>query len=231
MLVTTLIMYPFFYLYIVVLKNHKLAYFAGYQIWAKSVCFLTGIFPKIIGKYKLPSNGNYVMVSNHTSQLDIVIPITLIKKSFAFLSKEELAKVPMFGIHFKGVHITVNRKDTASGVIALEDCIDVLKRKINVLIFPEGTRSKKAPKMRPFKKGPFKIAIAANVPIVPLVFLDNYKRLGEGSLIKAKCGPGRSRMVVLDPISTKGKTIEDLQELLDYTYDQVNNCLKAYEVV
>ena len=99
------------------------------------------------------------------------------------------------------------------------------------MIFPEGTRSRKAPKMRPFKKGPFKIAIAANVPIVPLVFLDNYKRLGEGSLIKAKCGPGRSRMVVLDPISTKGKTIEDLQELLDYTYDQVNNCLKAYEVV
>jgi len=93
MLVTILIMYPFFYLYIVVLKNHKLAYLAGYQVWAKSVCFLIGVFPKIIGKDKLPSNENYVMVSNHTSQLDIVVPFTLIKKSFAFLSKEELAKV------------------------------------------------------------------------------------------------------------------------------------------
>ncbi len=231
MLVTILIMYPFFYLYIVVLKNHNLAYLAGYQVWAKSVCFLIGVFPKIIGKDKLPSNENYVMVSNHTSQLDIVVPITLIKKSFAFLSKEELAKVPMFGIHFKGVHITVNRKDIASGLGAVEDCIAALKNDVSVLIFPEGTRSRKAPHMRPFKKGPFKIAIATGVPIVPLVFLDNYKRLGEGSLLKAKCGPGRARMVVLDPISTKGKTIDDLQEVLDYTYQQVNNCLKEYKLV
>jgi 1-acyl-sn-glycerol-3-phosphate acyltransferase len=224
-------MYPFFYLYIIVLKNHKLAYRAGYQVWAKVVCFLIGIFPKIINKDKLPSDQSYVMISNHTSQLDIVIPLTLIKRSFAFLSKEELAKVPMFGIHFKGVHLTVNRKDIVSGVGALAACVDTLKKDISVLIFPEGTRSRKAPNMRSFKKGPFKIALDAGVPIVPVVFLDNYKRLGEGSLLKAKCGPGRARMVVLDPISTEGKTAKDLQELLDYSYLQIENCLKEYEIV
>jgi 1-acyl-sn-glycerol-3-phosphate acyltransferase len=224
-------MYPFFYLYIVILKNHKLAYRAGYQVWAKSVCFLIGIFPKIINKEKLPTDQNYVMVSNHTSQLDIVIPITLIKKSFAFLSKEELAKIPLFGIHFKGVHITLNRKDIVSGLGALTKCVDTLRNDISVLIFPEGTRSRKAPNMRAFKKGPFKVAVDAGVPIVPVVFLDNYKRLGEGSLLEAKCGPGKARMVVLDPISTEGKTTKDLQDLLDYAYLQIENCLKENKIV
>jgi 1-acyl-sn-glycerol-3-phosphate acyltransferase len=170
-------------------------------------------------------------VSNHTSQLDIVIPLTLIKKSFAFLSKEELAKVPMFGIHFKGVHLTVNRKDIISGLGALTKCVETLKNGISVLIFPEGTRSKKAPQMRSFKKGPFKIAVDAGVPIVPIVFLDNYKRLGEGSMLEAKCGPGKARMVVLDPISTEGKTVKDLQELTDFAYLQIENCLKQYKIV
>lgn len=231
MLVSTLIMYPFFYLFIRVIKNHRLTYRLGYQVWAKSVCFLIGISPKIINKNRLPSEGNYVMISNHTSQLDIVIPITLIKTSFAFLSKEEVAKAPLFGIHFKGVHITLNRKDMISGLGALSKCVEALQNNINVLIFPEGTRSKKAPIMRSFKKGPFKVALDGGVPIVPIVFLDNYKRLGEGSFLKAKCGPGSARMVVLDPISTAGKTSKDLQELLDCAYLQIDNCLKEYEVV
>ena len=231
MLVTTLLMYPFFYFYIIVLKNHKIAYKAGYQVWAKVICLLIGIFPKIINEDKLPLDKNYVMISNHTSQLDIVIPITLIKKSFAFLSKEEVAKMPMFGIHFKGVHITLKRKDFISGLGALSKCVETLKKDISVLIFPEGTRSRKAPNMRAFKKGPFKVAIDAGVPIVPVVFLDNYKRLGEGSLLDAKCGPGIARMVVLDPISTEGKTYNDLKDLLNYSYLKVENCLKEYEIV
>lgn len=231
MLVSTLLLYPFFYLYIIILKNHKLAYLAGYKIWSKGVCFLVGIFPKIINEKKLPSNGNYVMISNHTSQLDIVVPITLIKESFAFLSKEEVAKIPLFRIHFKGVHITLNRKDIISGLGALAECVDALKNNINVLIFPEGTRSRKAPNMRYFKKGPFKVAIEAGVPLVPVVFLDNYKRLGEGSLLEGKCGPGLARMVVLDPISTEGKTDDDVQDLIDYSYLQMENCLKEYKLV
>jgi 1-acyl-sn-glycerol-3-phosphate acyltransferase len=85
--------------------------------------------------------------------------------------------------------------------------------------------------MRSFKKGPFKIAVDAGVPIVPIVFLDNYKRLGEGSMLEAKCGPGKARMVVLDPISTEGKTVKDLQELTDFAYLQIENCLKQYKIV
>lgn len=231
MLVTTLILFPFFYLYIIVLKNHKLAYRAGYQIWAKAVCYLIGVIPVIINKEKIPSDTNFVMIANHTSQLDIVIPITLINQSFAFLSKESVAKAPLFGVHFKGVHITVNRNDIVSGLGAISKCVSTIRKQINVLIFPEGTRSKSAPRMKPFKKGPFKVAVETGVPIVPFVFLDNYKRLGQGSLLEGRCGPGLSRMVVLDPISTEGKTEEDVQELVDLAYSKMENCLKQYQLV
>lgn len=171
------------------------------------------------------------MISNHTSQLDIVVPYTRMGKYFAFLAKEELKNAPLFKTNFRGMNITVNRKDMISGLGALKACAEKLKSGANLLIFPEGTRSKTAPIMRPFKQGPFKLAIENKVPIVPVVFLDNYKRLEGGNIWFGNAGPGLSRMVVLDPIMTNNLTTSDIKELIGKSEHAVNECLKAYHVI
>ena len=217
MFLSTLFFYPFLLVSIVVLKNYELTY-KIYRIWAWSICVFIGIIPSIENKKLIPKNDSFVIVANHSSQLDIIIPYTQFKQHFAFLAKEELKKLPFFNINFKGMNVTVDRRSMASGSSSLQACADKLQQGISLLIFPEGTRSKKAPQMRPFKSGPFKLAIENQKSILPLVFLDNHKRLAAGKkAFEGGAGPGRSRVVLLEPISTVGLTLHDLDDLKNKT--------------
>lgn len=228
MLVSTVVYYPIVFFTIVILKNYPLTYKTIYKVWSWSICIAIGIVPRIRYKNRLPKDSNYVIISNHSSQLDIVVPYTRIRRYFAFLAKEELKKAPLFKTNFRGMNVTVNRSDMASGSGALQECARKLKEGFDLLIFPEGTRSKNAPKMKPFKAGPFKLAINSQVPIVPIVFLDNYKRLEGGNLWFGKCGPGQSRMIVLEPISTKGLNNTDVSHLMKESFHKIDACLKEH---
>ena len=227
MLLSTVVFFPVVYFMIVFLKNYTLTFKTIYKIWAWSICIAIGIIPRIKNKHLLPKNSNFVMISNHSSQLDIVVPYTRINRYFAFLAKEELKRAPLFKTNFRGMNITVNRKDMISGAGALQECSLKLKEGADLLIFPEGTRSRSAPVMKPFKAGPFKLAIENKVPIVPLVFLDNYKRLEGGNTWFGKCGPGQSRMVVLDPIPTEGLDRKDITGLMEKSYQKIETFLKS----
>lgn len=228
MIFSTTVLFPFVYLMIVVFKNYPLTFHTVYKLWAWSICIAIGIIPRIKGKEKLPKDESYILVANHSSQLDIVVPYTRVNKYFAFLAKEELAKAPLFKTNFRGMNVTVNRKDMISGLGALKKCAEKLKQGANILIFPEGTRSKIAPVMRPFKAGLFKLAVENEVPLVPMVFLDNYKRLEGGDTWFGKCGPGQSRMIILNPINTKGMTKKDIPMLMEKTYKVMEDCLKGH---
>lgn len=231
MIISTLFFSPFLLLFIVVLKWYNFTFFVLYRAWAWSICIATGIIPWIKGKSNIPKNQPFVLVSNHTSQLDIVVPYTLIYPHFAFLAKAELKKAPLFNINFKGMNVTVDRRSSVSGSASLHECADKLKAGISMHIFPEGTRSRTAPVMRPFKQGPFRLAIDNQTPIVPMVFLDNYKRLEGGAGIWGKCGVGMSRMIVLEPISTIGMDKSHVEELMEQTRLLMENTLKSYQVI
>lgn len=161
-----------------------------------------GILPSIQGQENLPKEDGFIFVANHTSQLDIIVPYALINRHYAFLAKKELEKLPLFRINFRGMNVTVDRRDMVSGMQSLAACSNKLKSGINLLIFPEGTRSKQAPKMMPFKKGPFQLAVENNVPIIPLVFHDNFKRL-PADFKKGIASPGKSRVSILPAIYPK----------------------------
>ena len=216
MIASTLFFYPFLLVTILVLKNYDLTY-RIYRIWAVSICIAIGVIPLAKGIERLPAKGPYIIVANHSSELDIIVPYTKIKSHFAFLAKEELKKAPLFNINFKGMNVTVNRRSMLSGKHSMKECLDKIDQKINLLIFPEGTRSGSAPTMSRFKNGPFSLAVESNAPIVPVVFHDNYKRLGGGKgFFLSHASPGISRMTILDPIHPKdaGNSIDELSMLV-----------------
>ncbi len=222
MLISTIIFYAPLVLSILILKNYNLTY-RIYRVWAWTICLAIGIIPKVQSKHNLPKDSNFILVANHTSELDIILPYTFIPNHFAFLAKEELAKLPLFSINFKGMNVTVNRQKIRSGLDSLHECTAKLKSNVSLLIFPEGTRSKNAPAMRNFKNGTFKLAIQNQVDIVPIAFLDNYKRLQGGKgFFNGSAGPGVSRAIVLPAISTKGLTNDDVSTLSN----QVRNALQ-----
>ena len=92
MLFSTIVLFPFIFVFIVVLKNYSLTFNTIYKIWAWSICIFIGIIPSIENKKLIPKNDSFVIVANHSSQLDIIIPYTQFKQHFAFLAKEELKK-------------------------------------------------------------------------------------------------------------------------------------------
>lgn len=80
-------------------------------------------------------------------------------------------------------------------------------------IFPEGTISKEAPTLAPFKSGAFAIAIQKQIPILPVTFVTNWKRLQRGGIWKGKAGPGIAEVVIHKPILTTGLTKEHIDQL------------------
>jgi 1-acyl-sn-glycerol-3-phosphate acyltransferase len=151
----------------------------------------------------------YVVVSNHESFADILL-ISCLPWEMKWLSKAELFRLPVFGwLMWLAGDIPVRRGSTRSAVEALTRCREVLKRKVSVLIFPEGTRSATG-ELLPFRDGPFRLAIETGVPILPLAVH------GTGTALPKhdwRFGRARAEVRVLPSVETAGLTIKDMPAL------------------
>jgi 1-acyl-sn-glycerol-3-phosphate acyltransferase len=153
----------------------------------------------------------YVVVSNHESFADILL-ISHLPWEMKWLSKAELFKVPVLGwlMRLAG-DIPVRRGEGRSAVEALQRCRTVLKHRVSVMVFPEGTRSPTAD-MLPFKDGAFRLAIDTGVPILPLAVS------GTGTALPKhgwRFGRSVAEVRVLEPIETAGLTVKDVPALRD----------------
>lgn len=224
-----LFFYPFYYYYLGKGKERKFRKaFRLLYFHTKILLILTGVKVKLFHKKNIKKDQVYVIAPNHSSYLDIVILYQTFSNYFVFMGKEELAKVPIFNIFFKNMNITVNRKNRMSGKRAMDRCAEELKKGNSVVVFPEGTIPKHTPKLGNFKPGAFKLAIENQVPIVPITFLDNYKRLEMKGLFSGKAGPGKARAVIHEPISTIGLTEKDLIPLQEKVNAIIENELKKH---
>ena len=111
-----------------------------------------------------------VLMASHKSNLDIVVYGGLYPKRAVVIGKKEIAKIPVFGWFFRATgNILLDRKDLQSAIASIAAAAArVREEKISVWVFPEGHRNG-GPTLLPFKKGAFHLAIAAQVPIVPIV--------------------------------------------------------------
>ena len=92
-----------------------------------------------------------------------------------------------------------------------------LSTNVSVMIFPEGTRSKTG-ELRPFKTGAFRLAIEAQVPILPLAVYGTRDALRKHDW---RLGNAEAEVRVLEPISTEGLTMDDVQSLSDQVRDVI----------
>lgn len=211
-LITLVILYPLFF---VLLWNEKWfgSAFSLMRLWAKWLCYASGIIPKVkyeIEEKKIPHPCIYV--SNHCSYIDIILSYVSIPNYFVFVGKQELDKAPLFRIFFRRMNILVNRKSTVDSHRAYMQTGERISKGQSVFIFPEATISSNGT-LIPFKNGAFKLAIDKQVPVVPLVFPDNWKLLQNGGFLTANGRPGIARVIVREAVQTKGMTNTDLLPL------------------
>lgn len=85
-----------------------------------------------------------------------------------------------------------------------------------MLFFPEGTRNRNK-QMKPFKKGPFHMAIDCQCPIYPVVVSPFFSYDYDNQHFDS----GTCRITVLPPIVTKGLARNDVDKLLKVVEGQM----------
>jgi 1-acyl-sn-glycerol-3-phosphate acyltransferase len=206
-----LVMFPLFY--IALATKHFDFVFKLKRVWARIISIGAFIYPVISyqsKKYKLPKP--CVVVSNHTSYLDIIFVPFYVDHTAVFMGKSELLQIPLFKYFFVYLDIPVNRKSLKDSHAAFSIAGKKLDAGLSQIIYPEGTISDRG-KLRPFKNGAFKLAVEKQVPIVPVVNANNWKFLENGGFFKSNGRPGIPRISVGDPILTEGLTEADIPAL------------------
>ena len=137
--------------------------------WARNLLSGVGLQVKTEGVVPdFPS----LIVSNHRSYLD---PILMLRDVYGYpVAKAELANWPVIGKGAKMAGILYLKRESAgSRSGTLRQMMEKIEAGFSVIIFPEGTTSALNGTL-PFKKGGFKLAAQANIPVVPiaLVFVD-----------------------------------------------------------
>lgn len=151
----------------------------------------------------------YVAVSNHESYADIFL-ISHLPWEMKWLSKETIFRIPVMGWMMRMAgDIPLRRGNRDSTIAALAACRDRLGKRVTVMIFPEGTRSKGG-ELLPFKDGAFRLAIEAGVPILPIAVAGTRHAMAKGTF---RFQHARAAVRVLPPVETAGMTLDEVPAL------------------
>ena len=162
---------------------------------------VAGIHLRIQGESNLFAHRPAVFIFNHQSALDMPILAKLLRHGFTGVAKIEVKKVPGLGRFMRMADVAfVDRSNTSQALAALAPAVERLRGGISLVLSPEGTRTP-TPRLAPFKKGAFHVAMQAGVPIVPIVIRNSGELMPRGTWVLR---PGVVDVVVLPPVSVKG---------------------------
>ncbi len=168
-----------------------------------------GIKVDIQGMENVPAGRACIFMCNHVSNLDPPVVLPLLPGRCSVMLKKELMSIPILGRAMRmGQFVPVERggkRDAAQASVLAAG--KALNDGLNMLVFPEGTRSKDG-RLSAFKKGPFFLAMETKAPVVPVAIMGTEKMMRKGS---AAIIPGVARIRLLPAIEvTDFQTREDL---------------------
>ena len=182
--------------------------------WSRDILRAAGTPVRVEGMERIPRDGPVVYASNHSSMFDIWALSATLPGSTRFVGKEELERIPLLGRAMRAAgHITIDRAVKKRAFEAYDKAARTIRRGISAVVFPEGTRSRTG-ELLPFKNAPFALAIAAQVPLVPVYVDSTFQILPKGGF---RLRPRPVRILVGEPIATAGMTPEDRERLRDRT--------------
>ena len=177
--------------------------------WGELGTALAGVHLAVRGEEHLWSHRPAVFVFNHQSAVDTILLCKLLRRDIVAVAKREVRRNPLFGPAFAlAGTVFIDRFDRQRAIEALRPAIAALRAGTSLVIAPEGTRSATA-RLGPFKKGAFHMAMAARVPIVPIVFRNALDALPKHGLV---IRPATVEIVVHPPIPTTDWTPDTLEE-------------------
>lgn len=152
------------------------------RLWARVILRAAGVRTTTELRGPLP-DGPVVFVSRHVSALDIPILFAALPRSFRIVYKSSLLYAPLLGLFLAAArHVAVDRSKAFKAKRSLAVAARRIRNGLSVALFPEGTRSGEAP-MGSFKRGSFKLAVDAQVPVVPVSLIGLQRVVGKGWIV------------------------------------------------
>jgi len=135
---------------------------------------LAGVRVQTHGLEKIDPSRTYIYMSNHASNIDPPLMLPLIPGRTSVMVKKELFSVPILNqVMVLGRLVPVDRKNRDAGIRAVRAATEVVRQGITMTIYVEGGRSFDG-RLLPFKKGPFYLAEACQVPVVPVTIAGSH---------------------------------------------------------
>lgn len=177
--------------------------------WMDLIHSLAGVDIRVDGEEHLWSHRPAVFIFNHRTNFDALIMGKLLRTDFTGVAKKELERHPIMGPAGRLMKVAfIDRADGRKAVETMKPITELAREGISIAIAPEGTRAKTR-ELLPFKKGAFRIAMAAGIPIVPIV-IRNADDIGARDAFFMR--PGTVEVRVLPPITVADWTLDDLEE-------------------
>ena len=185
------------------------------KLYAPAVFRLLGCKIHVRGAELMPTEGRFLLVSNHLQDLDPgVILATFPNAQLGFIAKKEVLQMPILNRLMPRLLCQfVNRENDREALKTILKCIQIIKEdKASIAVFPEGYTSKDN-KLHHFRSGVFKIAQKTGVPIV-VCTIQNTRQIFK-DLKKLRFTDVHLHLVdVIQPEQYKGMTTVALSDLV-----------------
>ena len=193
------------------------------RIWSRSILWAAGVSVRVHGIESLTRDEAFIFVCNHVSLFDILALVGWLPRN-NFIAKAELFNIPIFGpgIRVLGT-VPIERTNQKSAFSSYDIAATRIRGGSSVVVFPEGTRGRAYP-IRPFKKGPFVLAIKAAAPIVPVVVHGTIEILPKGAWL---IHPGVIDVYVLERVATAGLVYDDRDALAQDVQDRMQHVMNG----
>lgn len=190
-------------------RNRRTAIEVTASVGSELALAAAGVTLEVAGAENLWAARPAVFIFNHQSQMDVIIMAALLRSDFTGVAKKELQKDPVFGpLGWLAEVAFIDRTNTEKAKQALAPAVEALRNGRSLAMAPEGTRSP-TPRLGPFKKGAFHVAMQAGVPMVPVVIRNAGELMpAHGVLISS----GTLQVAVLPPVATADWTKDNLDE-------------------
>lgn len=172
--------------------------------------WILGVDLVVEGRERIEAARPAVFLINHTSALDTAISMAIWPKMACGIGKREVIWIPFFGAAYALTgNLLIDRKDRTSAIAAIDGLVTIVNRYgLSPWISPEGTRSLDG-ELAAFKKGFVHIAMATNLPVVPVAIHGAH---GLWPARTFRITPGTVRVQILDPIPTTDWSKDTLDE-------------------
>lgn len=197
------------------------------RLWGKTVFYLSGLKLDLKKEDTKQIGQNYIIISNHTSMMDIMIMYILNPHPMVFVGKKELLNLPIFGFIFKHVSIVVDRKDPRSRRKVFREAQQHLEKGRSICIFPEGGVPDESVFLDEFLDGPFAISVLNKVPMV-IYTIYGLKEILPYSWYRGKPGTVKVCLNQIIPATQYGK--KEIANFKSHCRDLIYNKLKEWEV-